>query len=685
MRRVLIIVSAAVVLLVLVLVVAVTLFNVDRFRPSIQRQMQTTLNRPVQLGELHLKLIPLSIKVDGITIGQPAGFASPHPFATAAQVYVSARIGSLISGKPEIRAVTLQDPQLELIRNSAGVWNWSGLGSSGGSNGETEQFTLDKLDLKNGQVAVTDQRANTPRTVYNRIDLSLTDLAPDKQFGLELAVHLPGRGEETIAFNGKAGPASTAALLPIAGHLSIQQVSLAAFKAITNDKLPPNTDALASGAADVGSANGNVRCNGNLTLADVVIGGTKLAYPVAAQYDLTLNQSNDQVRIQRGDVKIGPTAVSLTGDIESGTNPANLNMRVSTRNASVTDLLDLASLFGGSSSANQQIKGSVNADLNVRGTSAAPNIQGQLWGDTLQLQDIVLTNVHTTVDSANGVVRLSPITAGVFGGQENGTITVDTKAAHPLCTVQANLTAADVNALLSTVSSLKDTLSGALAAETNVTFIVDSGPNLTRTLNGTLGFNVTNGRLKNVNILNELSRVGKFLGSAPSQAESGTALRQLSGTFNIRDGVASTNNLKALLTEGSLTGNGTLNLVTQAIDMRVTAVITTNVSKQVGGNLIGGFMSSALENRQGELVIPAAVTGTMAHPVFTPDMEAMTKLKAGQLLPTSIDPSKFTSGLLGGTLPGLLGQPSNQQNKQKQQQPQNPLNSILNSLGKKKQ
>jgi hypothetical protein len=230
-----------------------------------------------------------------------------------------------------------------------------------------------------------------------------------------------------------------------------------------------------------------------------------------------------------------------------------------------------------------------------------------------------------------------------------------------------------------------------------------------------LNFNVTNGQLKNVNILNEISKVGKFLNSAPAQSGgSGTTLHKLSGTLNIVNGVANTNNLTAALDAGSLSANGALNLVSQDINMHMTAVLASGVSQSVGGSKVGGYLNTALSNNKGELVLPVLVTGSMAHPLFAPDVEAMAKMKLSNLLPTSGDPSKATSGLLngvlgnkggavGGILGGVLGGQQQQQPKQgqqqqqqqgqqqqpkqgqqQQQQQQNPLNSIFDQLKKKK-
>jgi AsmA protein len=324
-------------------------------------------------------------------------------------------------------------------------------------------------------------------------------------------------------------------------------------------------------------------------------------------------------------------------------------------------------------------------DLQVHGTLAA---------STLQAQEFTLTNVHTNCSMRNGVVELSPLSADLFGGKGEGSVTVDTKPAHPVSSVKAKLTGVDTNSLLSAVSSVKNTLYGSLAGDANVGLTLDSSSNLARTLNGTVDFNVTNGQLKNINMLNELSRIGKFVGRAPSQSASGTALKRFSGTFHISNGVATTNNLIAALDEGSLSATGSLNLSDQAINMHVTAVLAAGPSQQVGGSGVGGFLNTALANKNGELVLPVVVTGTAAKPIVTPDVQALAQMRLKNLLPTSTDPGKLTTGLInsiggkqgaGGVLGGILGGASGQQKTNQQDtNQQNPVDSILKQFGKKK-
>jgi hypothetical protein len=280
----------------------------------------------------------------------------------------------------------------------------------------------------------------------------------------------------------------------------------------------------------------------------------------------------------------------------------------------------------------------------------------------------------------------------LFGGKQDGALTLDIRPVKPVCSVHSKLSGVDTNALLSAVSSLRDTLYGTLGANTAVTFTLGPSTELAKSLNGNLDFQITNGELKNINILNEVAKIGKFLNNAPAQSGSGTALRKFSGALVIKNGVASTNNLTAVLDTGSLAASGQLSLVDQTLNMHLNAVLASNVSQTVGGSGIGGFLSTALSNSNGELVIPVNVRGTTSHPVFSPDLQAMTQMKAKNLLPTSGDPTQLTSGLVGaiagkkgsgGILNQVLGGQQNQKSNSQGSQDQNPINSILKQFGKK--
>lgn len=733
-RRVIIVLGAVAVLVIAGLLIFLSLVNIDKYRPRIQAEAQQKLDRPVTLGKLTLHIFPLSVGIAGVTIGQSPGFPANPPLATASNVSASVAFWSLLRGEPQIKSLQLTRPQIELIRNANGVWNFSSTKAPTQPAAPVPpppaakqpavaptQFTLDKVTITDGQIAVTDLKTKQPRAVYDHIDAKLTDFAPGQPFNLNLTAHLPGQGKQLLSLDAKVGPLQTgdASATPIDGHVSLDEASLASLGHFFSGAIPNKTDAVMSGKADLKSTGNSISCKGDLTLKQVVIRGSKISDPIQANYDLAITRPQDLVQIKSGELKLGTIPVSLSGEINAGATPSNLNVRLNTQGAPLSDLAQLAGAFGVSLSPGTKVKGTLSADVTTKGPMSdpqflgslalknldisggssnvrAPDLNMQLHGgatitaSSITAQDVVLSNVRAEAKLADGVIRLSPLTADLFGGEESGMWTLDTRPATPLCSVNAKLTGVDTNKLLSATSSLKNTLYGSLAADGNLSFALSSGTDLARTLNGTVGFNVTNGELKNVSILKALSAVGKFTGTAAAQGKSGTPLKRLSGNLNIRNGVANTNDLVAILNEGSLSAKGALNLVDQGVNMHMTAVLTSGISKQVGGSAIGGYLNSALANNKGELVIPVLVTGNLSNPTFSPDVNAIAEMKLKNLLPTSGDPGKLTTGIIGSVLGNkaggvgeILGAIEGKRTEG-DKKPQNAVDSILDSFGKKK-
>lgn len=325
-------------------------------------------------------------------------------------------------------------------------------------------------------------------------------------------------------------------------------------------------------------------------------------------------------------------------------------------------------------------------------TGAAPAAQSGLLNKitgggtvaigTVKYNDLLLNNVRTNVALDRGVIRLNPVTADLYGGKETGTITVDMRPAQPVYTVALKSDKVDANKLISSVSDLKQTLYGMLSSNVNASFSSTSADAIARSLNGQLALNLANGKLMNLDLLHELASVGKFLGSSavPSAPRGFTNVAQLSGNFDVKNGVAQTNNLKAVIDGGTMAAAGLINLANQSLNLHVTAVLNKALSQQVGGTQIGGFMNTALANDQGELVIPVIVTGTFQHPTVAPDVQQLAEMKLKNMLPTSKNPGQLTTGVLGQIFGKGQGTPNGTG-----QQPQGGLSGIMGAIGGKKQ
>lgn len=444
------------------------------------------------------------------------------------------------------------------------------------------------------------------------------------------------------------------------------------------------------------------------------------------------------VTIRNADLQFSQNAAALNNLNASlaGTN-ATGNMTVRnfnapqvqfTLNADQVDVVKLQQALGATPT-QPRLRSSLNliprAEAQAK-PAAAPSILekisggGAITAGKLIYDQFLLEQVRSNVTFDHGVVRLAPITAGLYGGQQIGSITVDMRSTPMAVTVSTKLNQVDANKLLSSVSSVKQTLYGLLAGNANASFRAASSADMAQTLNGTIALDLQKGKLAHVDLLNELANVGKFVGGGfKSPSSSGgqpfTDIAQLTGNFNVVNGLAQTNNLKAVLSGATMAAEGAVNLATQELNMHVTAVLSKATSQQVGGTQVGGFMQTALANQQGELVIPILLTGTFNNPRVAPDLQKIAQMKLQNLLPTAGNPGALGSAILGaigakgtaGTqgqqqqrgLGGILGAITGQQQQPKQpvaqpqqqppqQQPQpNPLGDFLNQVlsDKKKQ
>jgi AsmA protein len=190
----------------------------------------------------------------------------------------------------------------------------------------------------------------------------------------------------------------------------------------------------------------------------------------------------------------------------------------------------------------------------------------------------------------------------------------------------------DANQLLTATTSLKQTLYGLLATNADLQFAARPGEDIARTLSGSMNLKLAQGKLAGVNLMNEVASVGRFLGFRKS-ADVTTNVVDLTGDLKIVDGVARTDNLRMALLDGSALGTGMMNLVDQSLDMKLLVTLHKGLSNQVGGSKIGGFMTTAFANENGELVVPVAISGTFARPRVLPDAGRMAQSRLKTLVP----------------------------------------------------
>src|SRR5262249_53911414 len=151
--------------------------DINKYHDKIQAKLQEQLGRPVTLGQMHLKLLPLSIRVESAVIGEDPDFKTGKAFAQAQEVYVTAPLMPLLRGDVQIQALELKSPAIEMVRDRAGTWNFASLlgtkpqptapqappekpSAAPEQLQKQRSFSLQDLKITDGSIAITDQQKN---------------------------------------------------------------------------------------------------------------------------------------------------------------------------------------------------------------------------------------------------------------------------------------------------------------------------------------------------------------------------------------------------------------------------------------------------------------------------------------------------------------------------------------------
>jgi AsmA protein len=690
MRKIAIVIGIVAVVIVLAVGVLVATFNPNDYQATIQTKLEQQLNRKVTLGNMSLGLFPLRFRVANLAIAEDPKFNRSGTFVQTQELSVSVKLLPLLSKSVEVDSLTLEHPRVELIKNAEGVWNFASLGEKTptAAPSSSQQFSLGELAIDDGQIAITDLQDRRPRTVYDHINLKLTDFAPDSPFNLDASVHLPGPGSQEVSLKGKGGPLSHAnpASTPFRGTLDLKGVQIAGLQKFLQSPALVNTDGVLSGHTEISSQTGKLSANGQMNLDKPRLHGIEVGYPINADYDVSDDLTSDVLRISKGAIKLGPTPVSVTGTVNHKPTPAVLDVDLKAGDVSIAEIARLAAAAGIAFAPGTTVNGRINADIKAQGAADKPALNGTLGGRDIQISgkeiakpvEVKAVNIALTpaeIHSDNFNVTSGATTATVQFGMKQYTSkspVVDATVRAPQAALPDLLAMAKAYG----VTSL-DKVSGAgnLSLDMHATGPVQSlsSDQIVKALNGTINLNFNNVRYAGVDVAHELtSLLGS--GQAAQKDQGFTNILKMTGAILVKNGIAQTNNLQALLDIGNVGAVGTADLASQTLNMQVNAVLTKAFSQQVGSAGIGSFMNSALANSQGELVIPATVTGTFAKPRFAPDVQKMAQMKLKGLIPTGNNP---LGSLLGG-LSGQKGQPAAGQPQQ------NPVNQIMGLFGSKK-
>ncbi|HEX5787827.1 MAG TPA: AsmA family protein [Woeseiaceae bacterium] len=250
-------------------------------------------------------------------------------------------------------------------------------------------------------------------------------------------------------------------------------------------------------------------------------------------------------------------------------------------------------------------------------------------GGTVTIGEVLLggmtfSDVELGVNSADGSLRLHPLTAAFFDGRYEGDIRID--ATGDVATLSANETIRDVSlAPLARTVFEQDNITGLV----NGTFRLQGRGNdmadIQRTLSGNLSFSLADGAYEGVDIWYQLRRArALFRQETPPEPvlPARTPFSDVTATGTVTDGVMQNDDFVALLPFMRLTGAGSVNLVSGEIDYELTGnVFDRPEGVEASAGEVGDLAKA---------VVPLSIGGTLTEPKVGVDVAGLAKERATQ-------------------------------------------------------
>ncbi len=393
------------VLIVLVLIVPF-LIPVNQFRPTIEEKASVALGRKVQLGNMSLSLLSGSLSAENLSIGDDPKFSSA-PFLTAKSLKVGVEMIPLIFSKTlNVTGVTIDSPQVTLLHNAAGLWNYSSLGGSAAKSSRSSNTSADlsikKFELKNGSIVVGSTNSQK-RSTYDHVDVTASDVSMISKFPINVTADLPSGG--TFKLDGTVGPIdqTDTALTPLSAKLHISSLNLA-----STGFLDPSMGL--GGLLDLDgtleSKGGEAETKGNTKLSKAlfVAGGSPAGVPLTVDFNTKYNLRKNAGVLNPSALKIGSAVARLNGTYNSAGEATIVDIKLEGKDMPAKDLEAFLPALGIHLPKGASLQGgTLSPDLTITGPTNKIVTTGTVGLYSAKLVDFDLGSKMSAISMLTGI------------------------------------------------------------------------------------------------------------------------------------------------------------------------------------------------------------------------------------------------------------------------------------------
>lgn len=561
-------------------------FDWNDLRGFAARQASKALNRGVAIdGDLKVKLgDPIHIHMEGLRVAN-APWSDEKEMAALTELDLTLRFWPLLKGNWEIPELRLTAPKLMLEKNKDGEPNWNFGPADPRAEIAKEAATPDKR----GDIPVIERLQIAEGTVRYRDPAKEVDVTS----GINTATG--GNGEEQVRLDGKGNFANKPFTLKIEGG-SLQY--------LRDDPKPYPLKIETAVGKTRGKIEGSIAEPVKMEGVDlsVELRGDDLAEifpiigiptPKTRPYSLSghLRRDGHLWAFEGLNGRVGESDLNGQVAVDVGGERPKITADLTSKRLAA---LDLAGFVGASprGSDDYPTRGKDRVlpatEINLERLRGA-DMDVRFKGQRVEAPFAPLDNLDTHVKLENGRLTLEPLSLGVGGGKIAGTVTLDGSRKVPALTSNLEVRQVKVAQFFRGTEFAKDmggTASGRIQLK-------GSGPTVADILasaDGKLGIAVDGGRISSLAVKGLKTNILETLGVVLSGSQP-LPFNCLVANLNLDNGVVKTDALVLDTPETLVTGQGTINLKNERMDLRMVGrskevqIFATHVPVLVGGTL----------------------------------------------------------------------------------------------------
>jgi AsmA protein len=638
------IVLGSLVALVVLAAVAVLLLvdpndHKDRIAAAVQKSTGRALSLP---GDLKLSLFPwVAIETGEARLGNPPGFGD-EPFLTLKRAKLSVKLVPLLKKQLEVGRIEIDGLDLRLRQNAEGRGNWEEWGGSDEPEGpEVDGGGAQQLSLAG--IAITDSRIGFQDMVADAVNIDIGRVAPN--------VPIPVKARMQLVTAPGEKPLPLEAAFRLTFDLDKQRYQLADLALAgriqpqgapgelkwTFDTPSADLDLLAQTLAQTSftAAFGDAKLLGQIEAAQLIeapalkgifrldeVSPRKLMKQLGIDEPVTRDPAVLAKFSAQGAWSWQGGAARLS-DLALVLDDSKLTGRFAHSEAAGMDFaldLDRIDLDRYQPPAPEQETSSEPIELPID-LLKPMRAKGTFTVGEIKVGGAHLTQLSAAVAIANQVARFGPLKARLYEGTYSGDINLDMRQAVPQLSMDEHMAGIDIAKLMKDFADSKR-LSGKGNLDMVLTARGSGGADLVKTLNGRIGMNLQDGAVEGMDVWFAIAQAQSLIKERKLAAVTNTkrtAFDSFKATADVVDGVATTSDLLVASQLLRVTGKGSTNLDTQALDF----TLTTAILKTPPGE---GADMEGLERAS----IPVRITGTLTDPQILPNLTALVKDRVKQ-------------------------------------------------------